>query len=97
MLTPENTVIGFIGTGVMGKSMAEHLLKANYPLVVYSRTKEKALVLLEAGAIWAETPKDVALKASVIFTIVGYPKDVEEVYFGENGLIPNGKPGSFFY
>lgn len=96
MLTPENTVIGFIGTGVMGKSMAGHLLKANYPLVVYSRTKEKALDLLEAGAIWVETPKDVALKASVIFTIVGYPKDVEEVYFGENGLIPNGKPGSFF-
>ncbi|MEH7549293.1 NAD(P)-dependent oxidoreductase [Neobacillus vireti] len=96
MLVPENTVIGFIGTGVMGKSMAGHLLKAGYPLVVYSRTKEKANELLEKGAVWAETPIEVAEKANVIFTIVGYPTDVEEIYLGENGLIPNGKEGSFY-
>ncbi len=76
--------------------MAAHLLAAEYPLVVYSRTKDKASDLLEKGAIWAETPREVAEKASVIFTIVGYPVDVEEIYFGENGLIPNGKAGSYF-
>ncbi len=96
LLTKENTVIGFIGIGVMGKSMAGHLLNAGYPLVVYSRTKEKAADLLEMGAIWAETPRIVAEKASVIFTMVGYPTDVEEVYFGEHGLIHYGKPGSYF-
>ncbi|XNQ36133.1 NAD(P)-dependent oxidoreductase [Bacillus sp. 1P10SD] len=95
MHNPENTVIGFIGTGVMGKSMAGHLLDAGYPLVIYSRTKEKANELVERGAEWVETPKEVAMKANVIFTIVGYPVDVEEVYFGENGLIPHGSEGSY--
>jgi 3-hydroxyisobutyrate dehydrogenase len=96
MLTPENTVIGFIGIGVMGKSMAGHLQTAGYPLVVYTRTKEKAIELLENGAEWAETPKEVAAKANVIFTIVGYPSDVEEIYLGAHGLIRNGKSGSYF-
>jgi 3-hydroxyisobutyrate dehydrogenase len=96
LLVRENTVIGFIGTGVMGTSMAGHLLKAEYPLVVYSRTKEKANELVEKGAVWVENPKAVAEKANVIFTIVGYPTDVEEIYLGENGLIPNGKAGSYF-
>jgi 3-hydroxyisobutyrate dehydrogenase len=96
LLVREKTVIGFIGTGVMGKSMAGHLLKAGYPLVVYSRTKEKANELLEKGAVWVENPKAVAEKANVIFTIVGYPTDVEEIYLGENGLIPNGRAGSFY-
>jgi 3-hydroxyisobutyrate dehydrogenase len=95
LLTPENTVIGFIGTGVMGKSMAGHLLKAGYSVVVYSRTKDKAGDLLAKGAKWASTTKEVAEKASVIFTMVGYPTDVEEIYFGENGLINNGTPGSY--
>jgi 3-hydroxyisobutyrate dehydrogenase len=95
LFAPETTVIGFIGIGVMGKSMAEHLLNAGYPLVVYSRTKEKAAELLEQGAEWVETPKEVAEKASVIFTMVGYPKDVEEIYLGENGLIENGREGSY--
>ncbi|MBP3038389.1 NAD(P)-dependent oxidoreductase [Bacillaceae bacterium Marseille-Q3522] len=95
MITHENTVIGFIGTGVMGKSMALNLLHANYPLVVYSRTKEKANGLLEQGAKWASTPKEVAEKANLIITMVGFPTDVEEVYLGENGIITNGKPQSF--
>lgn len=95
LLTVENTVIGFIGIGVMGKSMAGHFLNAGYPLVVYSRTKEKATDLLKVGAQWVDSPKEVAAKANVIFTIVGYPKDVEEIYLGKNGLIPNGKTGSY--
>lgn len=79
-----NTV-GFVGTGVMGKSMIRHLLK-KYNVVVYNRTKERALDLLEEGATWANTPTEVANQADVVLTIVGYPKDVEEVYFGENGI-----------
>lgn len=96
MLTPANTIIGFIGTGVMGKSMAGHLLKAGYPLYVYTRTKEKAAELVDQGAKWASSPKEIAKMANVVFTIVGYPHDVEEVYLGENGLIPNGKRDSYY-
>ncbi|MGG3466482.1 NAD(P)-dependent oxidoreductase [Neobacillus pocheonensis] len=96
MINRENTVIGFIGTGVMGNSMAGHLLKAGYSLLVYSRTKEKAAELLESGAKWAASPKELAEKASVVFTMVGYPADVEEVYLGENGLIKHGLPGGYF-
>ncbi|MCH6265706.1 MULTISPECIES: NAD(P)-dependent oxidoreductase [Neobacillus] len=96
MLTPDNTVIGFIGIGVMGKSMAGHLLAAGFPVMVYSRTKDKAAGLIEKGALWAETPRAVAEKANVVITMVGYPNDVEEVYLGENGLIPNGIPGSYY-
>ncbi|MBN8199372.1 NAD(P)-dependent oxidoreductase [Bacillus sp. NTK034] len=95
MISPENTVIGFVGTGVMGRSMAGHLLKAGYPLVVYTRTKEKASGLIENGAEWAETPMDVAKKANVIITIVGFPADVEEVYLGENGIITNGRENTY--
>ncbi|WVX84359.1 NAD(P)-dependent oxidoreductase [Niallia oryzisoli] len=95
MLTPENTRIGFIGTGVMGKSMAGHLLDSGYPVIVYNRTKEKAEELLEKGAAWAESPKEIAEKANVIFTIVGYPQDVERVYLGEEGIVTNGRPDTY--
>lgn len=95
MFDTKNTIIGFIGTGVMGNSMAGHLLAEGFPLIVYTRTKEKAIELLSRGAKWAETPKEVANKANVIFTIVGYPADVEEVYLGEDGLIPNGKENTY--
>ncbi|WP_404331322.1 NAD(P)-dependent oxidoreductase [Mesobacillus maritimus] len=95
MLTKENTIIGFIGTGVMGKSMAGHLLKAGYPLYVYTRTKEKAKELLDLGAGWASTPKEIAEKANVIITIVGYPTDVEEVYLGKDGLVTNGRENTY--
>lgn len=95
MLTNENTVIGFIGTGVMGKSMASNLLQAGYPIIVYSRTKAKAKELLENGAEWADSPMELVQKANVIITIVGYPSDVEEVYLGEKGIIPNGKENTY--
>jgi len=95
MFTPENTVIGFIGIGVMGKSMASHLLSAGFPMIVYNRSKEKAEELLQKGAIWVSTPKEVAQQANVIFTIVGYPKDVEEVYLGKQGIITNGKSNTY--
>ncbi|MGG0720365.1 NAD(P)-dependent oxidoreductase [Robertmurraya massiliosenegalensis] len=95
MLTKDQTVIGFIGIGVMGKSMATNLLNAGYPVVVYTRTKDKAQSLLEEGAEWADSSKEVAAKANVIITIVGYPTDVREVYLGENGIIPNGNKDTY--
>lgn len=95
VLMKENAIIGFIGTGVMGKSMAHHLLKAGYELYVYTRTKEKAEELLIQGAKWADTPKELAQHANVIITMIGYPKDVEAIYLSEQGLIVNGKPGTY--
>lgn len=95
MLKKEQTVIGFIGLGVMGKSMATNLLKAGYPVVVFTRTKAKAQSLLEEGAIWGSSSKEVATKANVIITIVGYPSDVREVYLGDHGVIPNGNRDTY--
>lgn len=90
-----NKVIGFIGLGVMGKSLAAHLLKAGFEVFVYTRTKDKAGELLSQGAKWAAAPKGIAQKANVIISMVGYPSDVEEIYLGENGLIENGKQGTY--
>ncbi|NND32716.1 MAG: NAD(P)-dependent oxidoreductase [Saprospiraceae bacterium] len=86
--------IGWIGTGVMGISMAGHLLKKGHDLSVYNRTKEKAAALLEAGANWCDSPAQVAGQADIVFTIVGFPQDVEEVYFGNEGIFKEAKPGS---
>ncbi|AOM81499.1 NAD(P)-dependent oxidoreductase [Salisediminibacterium beveridgei] len=87
-------IAGFIGTGVMGKSMAGHLLKEGYTLYVYNRTKSKTDELVTQGAVWCDSPDEVARQSDIVFTIVGYPKDVEEMYFGEQGLIANSKPGT---
>lgn len=78
--------VGFIGLGVMGQSMAKHLLAAGHELYVYNRTKAKADQLVSLGAVWLDTPKQIAEAAEFVLTIVGYPKDVEEVYFGEAGV-----------
>ncbi len=90
----KNTRIGWIGTGVMGVSMAGHLRRAGYELNVYNRTEAKAEPLLNAGAVWKDTPGEVAANSDIIFTIVGFPEDVEEVYFGDNGIISGIKDGS---
>ena len=79
--------IGWIGTGVMGKSMASHLQKAGYPLTIFTRTKTKAQELLQNGAAWADSPKAEAEQSDVVFSIVGYPKDVENVLLGDNGAL----------
>ena len=83
--------IGFVGTGVMGKSIVKHLLSAGHEVSIYTRTKEKAQDLLDLGAKWAESPGDVAAQVDVVFTMVGYPSDVEEVYYGKTGIFENGK------
>lgn len=90
-----NIRIGFIGTGVMGNSMASNLLKGGYNLYIYNRTKEKALSLIEKGATWKDSVSELSKVSDVVITIVGYPSDVEEVYLGSNGILNNVKPGSF--
>ena len=89
----EKVRVGFVGTGVMGKSIAQHIMNAGHELVVYTRTKEKAEELLEAGAKWAQTPGDAASQSDVLFTMVGYPYDVVEVYNSEQGIFSHAKSG----
>ena len=88
------TRIGWIGTGVMGLPMCRHVLSKGYAVTVHNRTKSKAQPLLDDGARWAETPRAVAEQSDVIFTMVGFPEDVREVYFGESGILAGGKPGT---
>ena len=90
----KDITIGWIGTGVMGTSMLGHLNKAGYSCITYTRTKSKAESLLTNGVKWADSPAEVAAVSDVIFTIVGFPKDVREVYFGENGILAKAKPGA---
>jgi 3-hydroxyisobutyrate dehydrogenase len=86
--------IAFIGTGVMGRSMAGHLQKAGHALHVHNRTKAKAQDLLDGGATWHDTPGSAAAQADFVFTIVGYPSDVEETYFGAQGVLAHARPGT---
>lgn len=90
----ESKRIGFIGTGVMGASIVMHLLNAGHDVTIYTRTKSKAADLISAGAKWAETPAEASKDQDMIFTMVGYPKDVEEVYTGENGIFYAAKKGA---
>jgi len=86
--------IGWIGLGVMGKSMCSHILKKGYEVSIYTRTKEKALELIELGAKWKSSPKEVAENSDIIFLIVGYPKDVEEVILSNEGILSGCKENS---
>jgi 3-hydroxyisobutyrate dehydrogenase len=94
-ISPQNTPVGFIGTGVMGKSMAAHILDAGYRVAVFTRTKSRARDLLDRGASWADSPAAVAAQSRMIITIVGFPADVEQVYFGEDGLMAALQPESY--
>lgn len=94
-------LVGFIGTGIMGRSMAGHLLAAGYDVHVFNRTRTKAEPLLAAGATWHDTPGGVAEASDVVITMVGLPTDVEEVYFGGTqavpvaaGLLARSRPGT---
>lgn len=89
-----NAEIGFIGLGVMGQSMARNLLDAGNDLYVYTRTASKATPLLERGAKWGDSPIMLAQSCRLIFTMVGFPQDVEAIYLGKDGLIENIKPGT---
>lgn len=90
----KGTKIAFIGTGVMGASMAGHLMAAGAVVSVYNRTRSKADALVARGARWADTPVGAAEGASVVFSMVGYPADVEALYLGEGGLVESVAPGT---
>lgn len=79
--------IGFIGVGVMGGPMVLNLMKKGFDVSIYTRTKSKAEGVIAAGAHWCDTIADCAAGRDVVITIVGYPKDVEEVYFSEKGIL----------
>jgi 3-hydroxyisobutyrate dehydrogenase len=95
MISPDKTRIGWIGTGVMGRSMCGHLLKAGYAVTVHNRTREKTRPLIDAGAKWADSPRAVAEASDMIFTIVGYPRDVRSVILGDDGALAGCKSGDF--
>ena len=86
--------IGFIGVGVMGNGMVKNLLSHGYEVNAYTRTRAKALEALEAGAEWRESAADCVRDADAVITMVGFPPDVEEVYFGEKGIMANARPGT---
>ena len=86
--------IGWIGTGVMGKSMCMHILKNGYPVSVYNRTKEQADDLCHQGAVWCASPGDVAARSEIVFTMVGEPPDVAQVILGKGGILERIQRGS---
>lgn len=88
------TQVGFIGLGIMGRPMAGHIMDASFSLHVHNRTKKSAAPLLERGAQWHDNPAEVARHADIIISIVGYPKDVEETYFGPDRLLDGLQPGA---
>ncbi|MBN2156845.1 MAG: NAD(P)-dependent oxidoreductase [Candidatus Lokiarchaeota archaeon] len=85
--------LGFIGLGVMGQSMCANLMKDGHEMHVYTRTKSTATEILKLGAIWCDNSKEVAEKADIIFTIVGFPKDVEQVYMEKDGVLAGASKG----
>jgi 3-hydroxyisobutyrate dehydrogenase len=91
---PGRTRVGFIGTGVMGRSMCGHLIAKGYQTTVYNRTPARAAELLAAGATWADTPKALAERSEVVLAIVGFPKDVREVFLATQGALAGSKPGT---
>lgn len=93
-ISPGETKIGWIGTGVMGASMCGHLMDAGFSATVYSRTKSKAQQLLDKGAAWADTPKAVAEASDIIFSIVGFPADVRSVLLGDDGALAGCSTGN---
>ncbi len=90
----EQMKLGWIGTGVMGNAMCGHLMSAGHQLFVYNRTRSKADNLVERGAHWCDSPKELAQNCDVIFSIVGFPPDVETVLLGEQGVLAGAKAGS---
>ena len=91
---PGKTRIGWIGTGVMGRWMCQHAMTRGYAATVYNRSKDKLQPLVELGATAADTPRAVAQNADVVFAIVGFPKDVREVFLGPDGALAGSKPGT---
>ncbi|KAK8801968.1 hypothetical protein WA158_006363 [Blastocystis sp. Blastoise] len=93
---PGITKIGWVGTGVMGKSMCSHLIKAGYQTHVFNRTISKCDPLVQMGATLCHSPEEVGANSDVVFSIVGYPSDVESITLGENGIFKGLKKGGVY-
>ncbi len=96
-MSPVSSAVTFIGTGIMGSRMAEHLIANGHSLHVHNRTRKKAEVLLKKGAVWHDTPESAAAASDTVITMLGLPSDVEQVYFGQagaEGVLAASKPGS---
>jgi len=93
-VVPGTTRLGWIGTGVMGQSMCSHLLSKGFAATVYNRSRAKAQGLLDRGATWANSPRQVAQQSDVVFAIVGFPRDVREVFLGSDGALAGCKAGN---
>ncbi len=93
LAAPSDTRVGWIGTGVMGTPMCQHLQAAHYRLTLYTRNRSKASPILAKGATWADSPRAVTEQTDVVITMVGFPRDVREVYFGEHGVLAGVRPG----
>jgi 3-hydroxyisobutyrate dehydrogenase len=93
-IEPGKTRIGWIGLGVMGRSMCGHLIDRGFSATVYTRTKATAEPLLSKGAAWAGSPKAVAERSDVVFSIVGFPRDVREVILGADGALAGSQKGT---
>ncbi len=91
---PGTMRLGWIGTGVMGASMAGHLMEAGHSMTVFTRSREKAAALEAKGAVWADTPAAVAAASDVTFAIVGFPNDVRDVFLGTDGALAGAELGS---
>lgn len=90
-----NSKVAFVGTGIMGAPIAGHIMDAGYDVTVYNRTRSKAEDLLARGAHWADSPAKAAKDADVVFTMVGYPTDVEDIYLAKDGLIRAVRRGAY--
>ena len=88
------TRIGWVGTGVMGLAMCGHLVERGYNCIVFNRTKEKARPLIEKGAAWVDSPRQAAEESDILFTMVGFPEDVREIYLGKGLILETVRPGA---
>jgi 3-hydroxyisobutyrate dehydrogenase len=93
-VAPGTTRLGWIGTGVMGQNMCGHLLAKGFAVTVFNRSRAKAQSLLDKGAAWGATPKQVAQQSDVVFAIVGFPRDVREVFLGSEGALAGSRAGN---
>ena len=93
-IVPGTTRIGWVGTGVMGSSMCSHLIAKGFAATVYNRSRAKVQPLIDKGATYAASPREVAEKSDVVFAIVGFPRDVREVFLGEDGALAGSRAGN---
>lgn len=87
--------IGFIGVGIMGKPMVRNLMRAGYELTIYARTQSRVQDVIEEGAVFRESVAECVKGQDVVVTMVGFPKDVEEIYFGKEGILENAGQGTY--